>query len=83
MFLHLALYRTVLVLLSGFFGLYGYMLGIVFMATTLISAESFGVRYTSYISIPNLKNQNDVYLRLPWPFMKMRPENIALDKKRI
>lgn len=78
-----ALYRTVLVLLSGFFGLYGYMLGIVFMATTLISAESFGVRYTSYISIPNLKNQSDVYLRLPWPFMKRRPENIALDKKRI
>ena len=78
-----ALYRMLLVLLAGFFGLYGYMLGTVFMATTLISAESFGVRYTSYISIPSLKNQNDIYLRLPWPFMKRRPENIALDKKRI
>lgn len=76
------MYRFVLTVLSGFLGLYGFLFGILFMMVQLLDTKSFGVNYMSYISVPDLKDQNDVYLRLPWNFMKTRPHGISENKVR-
>ena len=71
------LYRFALVLLAGFLGLYGYIFGVIFMAVQLLDRQSFGTNYMLYMSVPNLNKQNDIYLRLPWNFMKKRPYNLS------
>lgn len=65
-----ALYRTVLIPVSGALGLYGFIAAILFLLLSLIRTESFGVPYLSYMTVPNLNRQSDVYLRLPGPFLK-------------
>ncbi len=75
-------YRFSLVILSGLLGLYGFIFGIIFMTVQLIDIKSFGVNYMEYISVPNLRNQNDIYMRLPWNLMKNRPWTISENKIR-
>ena len=75
-------YRIVLVLFAGYLGLYGYLFGVIFMTVQLLSIKSFGINYTSYVTVPNLKNQNDIYLRLPWNFMIKRPDGLTENKFR-
>ena len=76
------MYRLVFTVLSGFLGLYGFICGMIFVTVQLLSTKSFGVNYMAYVSVPNLKDQNDVYLRLPWNFMKTRPWGISKNKIR-
>ncbi len=75
-------YRLTLTILSGFLGLYGFIFGIILITVTLIDTKSFGVNYMAYVSVPNLTDQNDVYLRLPWNFMKTRPWGISKNRTR-
>ncbi len=75
-------YRIGLVLLTGYLGLYGYLFGVIFMTVQLLNTQSFGVNYTEFVTVPNMKNQNDIYLRLPWSFMTKRPESLSENKHR-
>ncbi|MBQ2881486.1 MAG: spore germination protein, partial [Clostridia bacterium] len=75
-------YRIGLVLLTGYLGLYGYLFGVIFMTVQLLNTQSFGVNYTEFVTVPNMKNQNDIYLRLPWNFMTKRPESLSENKHR-
>ena len=58
------IYRTLLILLSAFMGLYGVMLGMFFIALQLCSLESFGVKYLSPVA-PHHRHNPDIIARLP------------------
>lgn len=60
----IVLYRTLLILLSAFLGLYGAMLGMFFIALQLCSLESLGVMYLSPVS-PRHRHNPDIIARLP------------------
>lgn len=65
--------RIILVFLSAFFGLYGYIAGITAVLMHIISLYSFGVDYTVSLRKINLQSLKDSLLRLPWFYMKKRP----------
>jgi len=75
-------YRILLVLLAGYLGLYGYIFGVILMTVQLLDTKSFGINYTAYITVPDFKNQNDIYLRLPWNFMIKRPWGLSKNRFR-
>lgn len=58
------IYRTLLILLSAFMGLYGVMLGIFFISLQLCSLDSFGVKYLSPVA-PHHRHNPDIITRLP------------------
>ncbi len=60
----IVIYRTILILLAAFMGLYGVMLGMFFIALQLCSLESFGVMYLSPVS-PLHRHNPDIIARLP------------------
>ncbi|GGJ06941.1 spore germination protein [Alicyclobacillus cellulosilyticus] len=61
------------VLLAGFLGLYGIILGLMFLLGHLVSIRSFGVPYTSPIAPFIWQDMKDVIIRAPWWVMRERP----------
>lgn len=62
-----------MILLAGFFGLYGVMLGSIVLLMHLASLESFGVPYLSSIAPFSTRDIKDVFIRTSWRNMKDRP----------
>lgn len=74
----------VLVLISGaLLGLYGVFFASVAIALHLMTLESFGVPYTSYLFSPHAQDQKDVLIRAPWYAMRTRPNRFARDSVRM
>lgn len=59
-------YRIVFLVLSGLLGLYGYLLGIMFMTVQLLSIRSFGVPYVRGTNDSGKPAFYDLIVRGPW-----------------
>lgn len=74
--------RLVFLMLSSFWGLFGYMYGVIGLFIYLFSLRSFGVPYMLYSSAVTSEDIKDTTLRLPVWSMKYRPRLISKNKKR-
>ena len=72
--------RTFLLLLSAVIGLYGYILGLLFLLTRLLSRESFGVPYLSHLDPWRADFRRDGVLRAP--LFSLRRPNVRERKAR-
>lgn len=71
--LGLRLLRFPLIILAGIFGLYGVMIGIIFIANHLLSLKSFGVPYLSPLVPGKFQGMKDLLIRGPLGWMWERP----------
>lgn len=65
--------RFPILFLAGIFGLYGVMIGFIFIMNHLLSLKSFGVPYLSPLVPIDLKGWLDLVIRAPIWTMKERP----------
>lgn len=68
-----ALSRFILLLLGGFAGLYGIMLGFIGFITHQCTLRSLGVPYMSPLAPTTFSDLKDVFIRAPWWAMFTRP----------
>ncbi len=73
----LILIRFILLALSSFLGLYGYIFGIIGIFIHLMSLRSFGVPYMLNVSPINKQDVKDTAIRAPWWYMYYRPKLIS------
>lgn len=71
--LALRLLRFPIIIISGIFGLYGVMLGLILINNHLLSLKSFGVPYFSPVVPGNFEGMKDTIFRAPLWWMKRRP----------
>lgn len=65
--------RFILLLFAASFGLIGILFSFMIIAIHLTTIRSFGIPYMSGLAPFNLSDQKDIFVRLPWFFMKKRP----------
>lgn len=68
-----------LLLLAGFFGFMGILVGLMFGLTHLVSLRSFGVPYFSPVSPARKEGWKDVFIRAPWWAMETRAPGLGMD----
>ncbi|RID83695.1 spore germination protein [Peribacillus asahii] len=84
----LRMLRFSIIVLAGIFGLYGVVIGVIFIFNHMLSLKSFGVPYMAPVSPENYQGMKDVVIRSPLWWMPKRPtflhqENVArLREKR-
>lgn len=66
--------RLLLLCVSAFFGIYGFMLSFAVIIMHIISLSSFGVDYTSSLDIFSFESLKDTVFRAPWFKMRKRPD---------
>lgn len=71
------LLRLCMIILAGFSGLYGIMLGIAGILVHLCSLRSFGVPYLSPIAPITIADLKDVFFRVPLWKMLTRPRSLG------
>ncbi|XRG89715.1 spore germination protein [Neobacillus sp. SAB-20_R2A] len=71
------LIRFAMMGLATFLGLYGIVLGLMFMSIHLCALRSFGIPYMMPIAPFNVQNQQDIFIRYPIWAMKSRPKFIS------
>lgn len=69
--------RLFLILLSGAFGLFGVVVGLIFILTHMCSLRSFGTPYLAPIAPIIWKELKDTFIRVPLWLMKSRPKSIT------
>lgn len=69
----LRMLRFPIMILAGIFGLYGVMVGIIFIFNHMLSLKSFGVPYMAPVSPENSQGIKDVVIRSPLWWMPKRP----------
>ncbi len=74
--------RFALLILAGFAGIYGVMLGFAGFLTHQLSLRSFGVPYMSPLVPLNVSDLKDVIIRAPWWAMTTRPGRIGKNPTR-
>jgi len=67
------LLRFMMIFLAGTLGFYGILLGIMFVLIHLVKLRSFGVPYLSPIVEFNFNNLKDLFIRVHWSKMDVRP----------
>lgn len=77
------LFRFLLIFAAGFLGLYGMILGILFMLGHLVRLKSFGTPYMSPFVSFTASDLKDTVVRMPIFMMKKRPLGLANDKIRM
>lgn len=70
----LRMLRFPIVILSGIFGLYGVVVGVIVIFNHMLSLKSFGVPYMSPVSPINIEGTKDVVIRSPLWSMHKRPK---------
>lgn len=65
--------KFALILMASIFGLYGLILGLVFLVAHLASLRSFGVPFLAPIAPFKLGDMDDVFIRFPYWSLKKRP----------
>ncbi|UQZ81029.1 Spore germination protein A1 [Paenibacillus konkukensis] len=76
------LLRFPIMILAGFFGLFGIACGMLFLYIHLINLRSFGMPYLSPITPLIPSDLKDTLVRAPWWLMKKRPIQAAPNKTR-
>jgi spore germination protein KA len=72
--------RILLVIITGFLGAFGLMMGLLIILIHLAAMRSFGVPYLTPLAPINLRGiAQDVLVRAPWWMMWKRPWQIAAD----
>lgn len=74
--------RFLLLLLSSFMGLYGYLFGVIGLVIHLMSLQSFGVSYMLTVGSFKESDVRDTLVRVPWWEPKLRAP-VAQAKQRI
>ena len=74
--------RFILLLLAGFSGLYGVILGFVGIITHQLSLRSYGQPYLSPLAPLNVSDLKDVIIRTPWWAMNARPNGLSKNSHR-
>lgn len=69
----LRMLRFPIMILAGIFGLYGVMIGIIFIFNHMLSLKSFGVPYMAPVSPENYQGMKDILIRSPLWWMPKRP----------
>jgi spore germination protein len=69
--------RFPLMILGGLFGLFGIVVGTVWLAVHLVQLKSFGVPYFSGIAPYSHNEMKDIMVRAPWWKMISRPRSIS------
>jgi spore germination protein len=82
MAISIRLLRFPLMLLAGVFGLFGIVVGLVWVTVHLCSLKSFGVPYLSGIAPYKKKEQKDIMMRAPWWSMVFRPSSYSRISRR-
>lgn len=70
--------RFVLIILAGFSGLYGVMLGFIAFLTHQVSLHSLGVPYMSPLAPSTFSDLKDVFIRAPLWLMRTRPRVLGV-----
>ena len=65
--------RFILLFLADIMGLFGFMLGLMYILFMICSLESFNIPYTSLTSHDIRQAFTDTFIRRPWPDMRKRP----------
>lgn len=73
--------RFPLMFLSASFGLYGVVAGLFFLMIHLVSLKSFGLPYLLSAAPMKLRNQKDLFIRLPRRLLKTRPSGLSDENK--
>lgn len=68
-----------LLLLTGFFGFMGLLVGLMIGLAHLVSLRSFGVPYFSPVSPARKEGWKDVFIRAPWWAMETRAPGLGVD----
>lgn len=71
------LIRFALLLLSAILGAFGMMFGIIFLVIHMCSLRSFGIPYLTPMVPYHSSGWKDLFIRMPWWKMQMRPDEIA------
>lgn len=74
--------RFPLLLITGIFGFYGLILGLLFVNNHVLSLKSFGVPYLSPVAPINLSGLKDTAIRAPLNWLLDRPEHLYVKNKR-
>lgn len=78
------LLRFPIMILAGFFGLFGIVVGLVWVMAHLCTLQSFGVPYMSGMAPYKKKEQKDILVRAPWWAMVFRPDTYSrLGRRRL
>lgn len=73
--------RVFLIIGAAFFGLYGIVMGWLFILIHLASMESFGVRYLEDFSPYKLSKLKDTFVKVPYHLMNDIPEYLKNDEQ--
>ncbi|BDH62564.1 spore germination protein [Lysinibacillus sp. PLM2] len=74
--------RFPLLILTGIFGFYGLMIGLLFITNHVLSLKSFGVPYLSPIAPLNFGGLKDTIFRAPLNWLLDRPEELQTQNQR-
>jgi spore germination protein KA len=66
--------RFPMMILAGTLGLYGILIGLLFILSHMCRLRSFGVPYLSSVAPLHFNDLKDIYMRAPWWKMTDRPE---------
>jgi len=75
--------RLILLILSSFLGLYGYLFGIMGLLLHMMSIRSFGIPYMTNVPSFSTQDIKDTVIRAPWWDMYLRPKMFTKDKSRM
>lgn len=73
--------RFPMLMLAGFLGYFGIMIGLIILLVRLASMTSFGVPYLSPLAPTSQEDLSDILVRRPWWAMRQRPQNISPDNR--
>lgn len=79
---YIIVHRFVLLAFACTLGLYGLLLGILFLLAGLYSAMSFGIPVMADSYSAGFQDQKDILIRAPWPKMIKRPRFLSSDRVR-
>lgn len=74
--------RFPLMILAGIFGLFGIIIGTVWIASHLCSLKSFGVPYFAGYAPFRPNDQDDIFVRSPWWSMVRRARSISAQNRK-
>ena len=78
------IYRFGMMILAATFGMFGLMMGFIFLVILLCNTRSFGVPYLAPIAPLSIPDQRDVVVRLPRWLMVKRPKHFRpRDERRV
>jgi spore germination protein KA len=75
--------RPALLLLTGFLGMYGFIVGMIALMIHLYNLKSFGVPVVTDMFTLDSQKTKDIFIRAPWWKMRIRPEFAQTNPTRL